>query len=642
MAGCRISLSVSTSTYTTYMSASVNLYMYSNGKSYNSNNNVAWTISATGNSSRSGYHPYTKSTSAQWLGSASFSWSRASSSASKSISASYATRTNQGTLTTSTSVTVPALPYYNIVYNPSGQSYDTGSSVTKSVQYGSSYTIASPSYSIKNYEFQYWLEGSTKVPVGTKITVTGAHTYTAVWKLLVTTFTIGSKTATQVFTTEADSNLLALMKEYCTQYSIADTNFKGLCISTTKELITDAKGNLVESSLYTKSSGKWMYKGSAEKITLEYSYVYKDHNIYIYYLSTDKVIATESYTGIAGTNFSLNISKSSMVTGYKFAKYFKKVSKIPKSVDEFIKIDMNTTETDLKNSGYVNTATMESVDTYYLAVYTNVNTFITTYLYGDATRTTSELASEFLSTTKIADYITADGTFNSSIAQEEGTYICGYARYHSPYNSDDVLNGFDGKPLESLKGIVNNITVKINEEVLTKFGTELFITFDAEDIILKYKFANVYPVNEFFYLEYKTADAVNDLNYPIENFTTSIFISSNNVVLDINQSKSVLAIGAPAPDDVDEELVIFNRPITFMNSGAEYRQFIITYNMSLVNATPGQYYVTAKSCVLYGKQASDKVTVYQGDVISILKHGNAISVKINRYNKLIVYRNIYV
>ena len=637
MAGCALRIRlISSSSSTTTTSATFYIEMHSNGQSFNKNKNVKWTISASGQNTVSGYHPFTTSKSWQYLGQATFSWSRGSSNSVKSISGTYATRTNAGTLTASTSFTVPALPNYTITYNPSGESYDTGSSRSVSRQYGSSYTVENPTYSIPNYKFLYWLNDSTQVNPGTSFTVTGNVSYKAKWELMVTTFTIGSSKPLQTFNSEAASDVTTAMKNYVNSYNISDTELQGLAISGTDELVTDKSGNLIESSLYTKSSGKWMYRGTSKEITLKYKYRYLDHNIIEYYIDSDGTIKHTTYTDIAGTTKNLNKIQPNY-QNYKFSGYYISADKPPTSINDFIFIDVLTSENSLKGVGYSDNGLMLSKDTYYKAVYTNQTEYYTIYQYHDVMRTSLDKANVFMSASDISEYIEIDGTFNNTLKEERGTTICGFVKYNSPYSKVDTLKDINGKVISELQGIISdNISITVNNTDTF----EIFTSFIGNDVIIKFKSKKTYPINEFYYVDYKTLNTTNDLLYPIANRSLSMFIPSTNVVMDINKSKSVIAFGTEAPDDEDEELVLFNRPISFKNRGKDFRQFIITHSTDFVNIYPGNYFIV-NDCTLSSRHG-DSINLKTGDVIQVIKNDDntKVSLKVDSFGKSIYYQSI--
>lgn len=637
MAGCALRLRfISSSSSTTTTSATYYIEMHSNGQSYNGNNNVKWTISATGQNTVSGYHPYTTSTSWQYLGQATFTWNRGSSSVTRTIKGTYETRTKQGTLTASASFTVPALPSYTITYNPSGETYDTGSARSVSRQYGSSYTVENPTYSIPNYKFLYWLNGSTQVKPGTSFTVTGNVSYKAQWELMVTTFTIGSSKPLQTFNSEAASDVTSALRTFANNYTKPDTELLGLVIKGTDEIIADKTGNLVESSLYTKSSGKWMYKGTSKEITIIYKYRYLDHNIIEYYLDSDGTIKHTTYTDIAGKTKNLDKTQPNY-QNYKFSGYYINTDKPPTSINDFIFIDVLTSENSLKGAGYVDDGLMLSKDTYYKAVYTNQTEYYTIYQYHDVMRTSLDKANVFMSASDISEYIEIDGTFNNTLKEERGTTICGFVKYNSPYSKVDTLKDIQGKVISELQGIISdNISITVNNSDTF----EMFTSFIGNDVIIKFKSKKTYPINEFYYVDYKTLNTTNDLLYPIASRSLSMFIPSTNVVMDINKSKSVIAFGTEAPDDEDEELVLFNRPISFKNRGKDFRQFIITHSTDFVNIYPGNYFIV-NDCILSSKHG-DSIKLKTGDVIQVIKNDDntKVSLKVDSFGKSIYYQSI--
>lgn len=651
MATARLSLSVSTGTNnnTTY-SVGVDLYYYGNGRSHNGYKQP-WTISATGQSSKTGTHTFTKSTSAQWLGSASFAWSKGSSAASKSISASFVTGVSLGTMTTNTSVTVPAKPYYTVTY---ANVNNAGSTTTKSIQYGSSHTLITPS-AITNYKFKGWKNSSGSiVSAGTSITVTGNVTYTAVWELDIATIKFGSYTVTQVVASTIADELITNLTKYIEEFNIDDTALNGIFISGTDTLIAKVKKSdnkytldtFVDSTLFKKdSSGTFKYIGNATTITLTYSYSYLIHNLNKYHINENNVIQSKTFTGITGTvtNFTDEINN---IKGYKPSGFYKKVMQAPNTINDFIISDMFVDNVSQYSAyGYVNTATIQKTDTYYTAVYVNNSNLYTKFESCDAVRTTKDKLNTFLaSKVDITDYITEYGTINEALKDEDGTFICGYIKYKSPYINGDEFTDLNGKKLIANKGVLGNFSIKCNDEIL-HYDT-IFID---NTIYIKFWSTKEYSVSDFYYVSSTPVSITNDLNYPLDNTPISVFIPSNTVLMDVNTAKNIVAFGMEAPDDITEQLVLFNRPITFIKNDVWYQQFIITHDTDVVNLTSGKYIVTVNSCTLSITDINNTqytLNLQKYDIIDILKLPNSnnisLNIKLNRGNKSIIYKTILI
>lgn len=652
MATAKISLSVSvaSSTNTTYK-VTAKLYYYGNGLSFN-NGSCAWKISATGQSSKTGTDSFTKSTSAQKLGEASFSWSKGSSSASKTISASFATGVSIGTLTTSKSITVPAKPYYKVTYKNVN---NAGSTITKSVQYGNSHTLITPS-AVTNYKFGGWKNSSgTTYSAGTSVKITQDVTYTAVWTLNVATFKFGSYTVKQPVNSTISSELKTSLKKYIEAFNVDDTNLSGVVISGTDTLIAKAKkgsttlftlDTLVDSTLFKKdSSGNFKYIGSASTKTLAYSFTYLKHNLYKYHINNNNTLSRKTYTDIAGIQvmFADTINN---IPGYKPSGYYKKTPTAPVNISNFIRSDVYTdNKTSYSSYGYVNKANIQKDDTYYSAVYISTNNYYTELECYDAVRTTPEKLSGFKSNDNpIDNYISEDNSLNDTVKDESGTLICGYIKYKSPYAKGETFTNLNGSTITANKGLIGNYTVKINEEVL-----QPSITFVDDNIYIKFWSTQEHPTNEFYYVTSAAINSTNDLNYPFDSTPVSILIPSNTVVMDINKNKNVIAFGSEAPDDITEEMVLFNRPISFFKNDVMYQQFIITHSIDVVNISSGNYVVTTDSCNLYVKDINNtqyNLSLQKYDIVNILKTPNSdnisLNITLNRNGKSIIYRTILI
>ena len=650
MATAKISLSVSvvTNNNTTYK-VTAKLYYYGNGSSWNSDGGD-YKISATGQSSKSGSHSFTASTSAQKLGEASFSWSKGSSKVSKKISASFATHVSLGTLTTSKTITVPAKPYYTVTYKNVNNS---GSTTTKDVQYGNSHTLMTPA-SVTKYTFKGWKNSSgTIYKAGTSVKVTKDVTYTAVWELSVATIKFGTYTVTQTVTATISSTLVSNLTDYIESFNIDDTTLSGITISGTNTLIAKAKytgskytlDTFVDSTLFKKdSSGKFKYVGSASTVTLTYSYVYLNHNLYKYHIDKNNVIQCKTFNNITGTQIYFNDNINN-IQGYKPSGYYKKLETQPTTLKNFIISDIFSNNIQYDSYGYVKSANIQKTDTHYAAVYVNNSNLYTELECYDAVRTTKDKLNMFISNEyTIDEYISEDNSLNDAIKDKNGTFICGYVKYKSPYVNGDEFIDLTGEKFIADVGLLGDFNIKINNEVL-----QLNIIFINDSVYVKFWSTEEYFTNEFYYLTYKASNVNNDLNYPLDNTPIYMFIPSNAVAMDINKAKNVIAFGSEAPDDITEELVLFNRPIAFIKDDVMYQQFIITHDMDIVNISSGKYIVTADNCNLYVTDVNNtqyNLNLQKYDIVNITKSlyndNILLNITLNRGSKSIIYESILI
>lgn len=663
MAKAKISLSISvdTNNNTTYK-ITAKLYYHGNGSAYNGYS-PPWKISATGQTTKKGSHSFTKSTSAQYLGKASFSWSKGTSSASKKVSASFNTKLNLGTLTTSKTITVPAKPYYTVTY---ANVNNAGAKTTKSVQYGASHALITPE-AVTNYDFVGWKtsSGSTVNP-GTKITVTGNVTYTAQWKLAAVTIKCGASSVTQILNSTVNNNVLTAITEFINTYNIDDTQFNGIILEGTGELIAKVKSDstgthkytfdtLVDSSLFVKdvASGTFKYIGDATTKTLTYSYKYLNHNINRYYIDTNNSIKCITSTNISGTVINFN-DKLNNISGYKPSGFYKKVDKPPTKLSDFIVSDVCVNNNiQYIQYGYVSKSTVQPQDTYYTSVYVNNSDLYTEFIACDVIRTTQDILGQVRfsdDTFAIDEYISAEGFFtNSELKDENGTSICGCITYKSPYNNNSKFIGLDNNELP-IKGISGEYTIKINSDNLSSR-----VVFIDDTIYVKFwsDMGKEYSTNEFYYAIYTPANIVNDLNYPVDATPISIFIPSNTMILDVNKTKKIVALGTEAPDDIEDELILFGKPITLLKVNGKddvvkYQQFIISHDVNIVNVSSGKYVVTT-NCNLEMEDINNNkynLELQKYDIINILKlpvnDNISVNIKLNRGNNSITYKPILI
>ena len=505
MATAKITLSLSsTSPSSTTRKVTAKLYYHGNGISFN-NDGRPWKISATGKDSVSGTHSFTTSTSAQLLGSATFTWTRDRSETTKTISATYSTDTSIGTLKCSTTVTIPAKPSYTVKYNanggtdaPSSQtkyygetltlrtgtptrtghtfknwntssggtgtsytpggSYKTNTAVTlyaqwnintykvtyknvtnkgstdtsvkTGIKYGSSYKLITPS-SVEGYKFTGWKNDSTGTiyDAGDTVTVKSNLSYTAQWELNTTQFKIGNKIVNQKFNSVVNTSLTDAFINYVNAFNIHDTTFKGLINSSSKEKLTDSKGNLISSSLfYQDSSGIWEYKGTLSSVTVEYLYEYNTHTIYYYYLDSNKQPKYFSHVGVQGTPVRFT-SYFPNIDSYKFSGYYRNINTRPKDKNSFTFIDTYTTPALLSQNGFVSSVVISDKSQIFSAVYIPSNPNNTVYNMSSCARTTFNGAEAFMSDDKL--YIDESGDISSDIVDDGGQFICGYIKYKS-------------------------------------------------------------------------------------------------------------------------------------------------------------------------------------------------------------------
>ena len=649
MATAKLSLSVSavTNDNTTYTVKAV-LYYYGNGKSHNGYQR-SWTISATGQNSRSGTHSFTTSTSAQYLGEASFSWSKGASSASKTISASFSTGVSLGTLTTSTSITVPAKPYYTVTY---ANVNNAGSTTTRSVQYGTYHSLITPP-AITNYKFDGWKNSSgTTYSAGTSVQITGNVTYTASWSLDVVKIEFGEYSVEQTVNSKITSTLTTNLDTYISNFNIDDTVLNGIYVSGTNTLIAKVKkannkyalDTFAESDYFKKdSSGNINYVGAAGTLALEYSYTYLKHNLNKYHINSNNSIQSKTYNDVAGTKVDFNYTLEDL-QGYKHSRYYKKVNQPPTKLTDFILSDIFVNNvSQYAQYGYVNSATIQKTDTYYTSVYVSNSNLITQLESYDAVRTTTDKLNNFIRG-DINEYISEDNSLNYEVKDDSGTLICGYVKYKSPYANGDEFVNLNGEKLIANKGLIGDYVIRVNEEIL-----QYNIIFIDDDIYIKFWGVDEYQSSDFYYVTAVPNNITNDLNYPLDNTPISIFIPSDTVVMDVNKAKNIIAFGIEAPDDIIEELVLFNRPITFIKNGVKYQQFIISHPINIVNISSGKYIVTVDNCTLSIKDINNTeytLNLQKYDIIDILKTPNlnniSLNITLNRGSKSIIYKTILI
>lgn len=188
MATAKITLTYSTtSTSATSITVKVTMHYYGNGVSYNDNGKGTITLNGT---SKSFTHSFTKSTSAQTMGSASFTISKTHASRTLTASGKFVTGVSIGTLSASKSVSVPAKTSYTVSYNANGGS---GAPSSQTKWYGETLTLSSTQPTKSGWTFNGWntkSDGSgTDYSSGWSYTANSAVTLYAKWTVKSYTLT---------------------------------------------------------------------------------------------------------------------------------------------------------------------------------------------------------------------------------------------------------------------------------------------------------------------------------------------------------------------------------------------------------------------------------------------------------------------
>ena len=178
MATAHITLTYSTTSSTaTTATVKVTMKYYGNGVSYNGNKRTG-KITLNG-STKSFTHSFTTSTSAQTLGSASFTITKGHSAKTLTASGSFSTGVSIGTLTTTKSVSVAAQTSYTVSYSANGGS---GAPAAQTKWYGETLTLSTTKPTRTGYTFAGWYtaaSGGSKY--GTTYTANANATLYAHW-----------------------------------------------------------------------------------------------------------------------------------------------------------------------------------------------------------------------------------------------------------------------------------------------------------------------------------------------------------------------------------------------------------------------------------------------------------------------------
>lgn len=179
MAGGYITLSYSTtSNGATSATVAISMYYYGNGVSHNEDTDMSQSITFNG-STQSFRHTFSTSTSAQLMGTKSWTVTKGHSSKSLTASGSMYTAVSLGTLTASCSVSISAQTSYTVSYNANGGSGAPGS---QTKWYGETLTLSTTKPTKTGYTFAGWYtaaSGGSKY--GTTYTSNAAATLYAHW-----------------------------------------------------------------------------------------------------------------------------------------------------------------------------------------------------------------------------------------------------------------------------------------------------------------------------------------------------------------------------------------------------------------------------------------------------------------------------
>lgn len=610
MAGGYITLSYSTtSNGATSATVAISMYYYGNGVSYNNDTDVSQSITFNG-STQSFKHTFSTSTSAQLMGTKSWTVTKTHSSQSLTASGSMYTAVSLGTLTATCKVSISAKTSYTVSYNANGGS---GAPSAQTKWYGETLTLSTTKPTRTGYTFDGWYTATTGgSKYGTTYTANASATLYAHWTILTYTVSYNANGGSGAPSSQT--------KTYGTDLQLSSTiptrsgyDFLGWATSSDGDVAYAAGAYYKTNSaitLYAKwklstytvkfnaNGGQGTISNKSYEIDKSYTLPSasglsrEDYNFLGW--STSSTAANPTYTDGAsvknltsagstitlyavwqelsctiiyyeygGTTHSTTVKAAHNVilgygttpadfNNYTFSGYWKFGTTAPAS-------STNYAITDLYADDYspyvtqVSASTIHSGQTYYAAaVYKRKSSLLgkTTYASYNFIRASHSIPASAFEAHE--GYPNAE-SFLMNQHRDNGKCLCGYIKFSSSYSipSDDSIRNLAGNVISgsNFVGLTpsQGITTALSNHSITNT-----IVVDTQSIYIYINVENTDPTLSYD-LSCTLTNIVNDFAVPVTfngEITFSVNIPGINYIVDVNKNGTMLTIGGLSSDDL--------------------------------------------------------------------------------------------
>lgn len=610
MAGGYITLSYST-TSNGAMSATVaiSMYYYGNGVSHNEDTDMSQSITFNG-STQSFKHTFSTSTSAQLMGTKSWTVTKTHSSQSLTASGSMYTAVSLGTLTATCKVSISAKTSYTVSYNANGGS---GAPSAQTKWYGETLTLSTTKPTRTGYTFDGWYTASSGgSKYGTTYTSNASATLYAHWTILTYTVSYNANGGSDApssqtktygtdlklsstiptrsgydflgWATSSDGDVAYAAGAYYKTNSAITLYAKWkLSTYTVKFNANGGQGTISDKSYeidksYTLPSASglfredynflgWSTSSTATNPTYTDGALVKNltsaGSTITLYAVWQELSCTIIYYEYGGTTHSTTVKAAHSVklgygttpadfNNYTFSGYWKFGNTAPTS-------STNYAITDLYNDDYspyvthVSAGAIHSGQTYYAAaVYKRKSSLLgrTTYASYNFIRASHSIpASAF----KVHEGYPNAESFLMNQHRDDGKCICGYIKFSSSYSipSDDSIRNLAGNVTSGS----NFVGIKPSQGITTALSNHSItntIVVDTQSIYIYINVENTDPTLSYD-LSCTLTNIVNDFAVPVTfngEITFLVNIPGINYIVDVNKNGTMLTIGGLSSDDL--------------------------------------------------------------------------------------------
>lgn len=610
MAGGYITLSYSTtSNGATSATVAISMYYYGNGVSHNEDTDMSQSITFNG-STQSFKHTFSTSTSAQLMGTKSWTVTKTHSSQSLTASGSMYTAVSLGTLTATCKVSISAKTSYTVSYNANGGS---GAPSAQTKWYGETLTLSTTKPTRTGYTFDGWYTASSGgSKYGTTYTANASATLYAHWTILTYTVSYNANggsgapsaqtktygtdlklsstvptrsgydflgwatsstgsvaySAGDYYKTNSDVTLYAIWKlsTYTVKFNanggqgaISNKSYeidKSYTLPSASGLSREDYTFLGWSTSSTATNPTYTDRASVKNLTSAGSTI-------TLYAVWQELSCTIIYYEYGGTTHSTTVRAAHSVklgygttpsdfNNYTFSGYWKFGTTAPASSTDYA-------ITDLYNDDYspyvthVSAGAIHSGQTYYAAaVYKRKSSLLgrTTYASYNFIRASHSIpASAF----KVHEGYPNAESFLMNQHRDNGKCVCGYIKFSSSYSipSDDSIRNLAGNVTSGS----NFVGITPSQGITTALSNHSIINtivVDTQSIYIYINVENTDPTLSYD-LSCTLTNIVNDFAVPVTfngEITFLVNIPGINYIVDVNKNGTMLTIGGLSSDDL--------------------------------------------------------------------------------------------
>lgn len=610
MAGGYITLSYSTtSNGATSATVAISMYYYGNGVSHNEDTDMSQSITFNG-STQSFKHTFSTSTSAQLMGTKSWTVTKTHSSQSLTASGSMYTAVSLGTLTATCKVSISAKTSYTVSYNANGGS---GAPSAQTKWYGETLTLSTTKPTRTGYTFDGWYTASSGgSKYGTTYTTNASATLYAHWTILTYTVSYNANggsgapsSQTKTYGTDLKlSNTIPTRSGYdflgWATSSDGDVAYAaGAYYKTNSAITLYAKWKLSTYTVkFNANGGQGTISDKSYEIDKSYTLPAasglsrEDYNFLGWSTSStatnptytdgasvknltsagstitlyavwQELSCTIIYSEYGGTTHSTTVGAAHNVilgygttptdfNNYTFSGYWKFGTTAPASSTDYA-------ITDLYNDDYspyvtqVSASILHNGQTYYAsAVYKRKSSLLgkTTYASYNFIRASHSIPASAFKTHE--GYSNAE-SFLMNQHRDDGKCLCGFIKFSSSYSipSDDSIRNLAGNVTSGS----NFVGIKPSQGITTALSNHSItntIVVDTQSIYIYINVENTDPTLSYD-LSCTLTNIVNDFAVPVTfngEITFLVNIPGINYIVDVNKNGTMLTIGGLSSDDL--------------------------------------------------------------------------------------------